>query len=236
MELGNLLVLGALAYGVYKIYTRKNESEDDSFYKSKYEDEKEKNADLRKENEELYNKIDPNETEHQPDLVITGAMQSGGLTYTHNMFILYITNNSEIDVEIGDFKCDLYMAGYKSLLLQPANINQVVVKPGKTHAFKLYARGGRAINEVKEVNNEWSQLDMGKNIPVEYAPVELDIAFLWFYKGGYEQVRVYNVPCSFEYKGAGWTVSAPWVGYNRAKNQEAGSLWNAIESEENGEE
>ena len=245
MELGTIITLGVLAFGAYKINSRNRESEE---YKSQLEDAKDKYNDLLKQNEVLINKIDPNKNEHQPDITITGAMKTGGLTYTHNRIILYITNNSSIDVEIGDFKCDLYMAGFKSLLLQPANINQVVIKPGKTVEFTLYAKGGKAISNVGDVKDDYYGLiksdtylmdlymQRGFYIPYEYAPVELDMAFLWFWKGGYEQVRVYNVPCSFEYGGAVWTVGLPWKGYNRASSKAAGSLWNDIEDNEDGEE
>lgn len=249
MELGTILILGALAFGAYRIASRKSESNSDSYYKEKYEDEKKKNEDLREDNQELVDKVNPNENEHQPDLTITGTMTTGGTYFTHNMIVLHITNNSAIDVEIGDFKCDLYMAGYKSFVLQPANIAQVVIKPGKTVDFKLYARGGQSTQSVWDV---WSAFENMINsdpellaiqpagepakIPVKWSPIELDIAFLWFWKGGYERVNVYNVPCAWDHPFLAWTVGSPWVGYNRAADKAAGSLWNEIEKEENGEE
>ena len=234
MELGSILFLSALAYGFYKLSQRGKESQD-SYYKTKYEDEKEKNSDLQDEVEDLNNKINPNENEHQPELSITGSMVVGGVDWTHGRIVLYVTNNSKIDVEIGDFKGDLYMGGYKSLILQPANIAQFTLAPGETKEFTLYARGGNVIQDAGYVYDAFVALGLDTwiwNIPIEYTPVELDLAFLWFWKGGYEQVRVYGVPCSFEYGGAGWTVGVPWKGYNRAFNQAAGSLWNAIEREE----
>lgn len=238
MDLGSILILGALAYGVYYFTQGKGsqDNQDDQDYKTKYEDEKQRNEQLQNAVDELEDKVNPNTNEHQPNLSITSIMQSGGLTLSHNSIELVIRNNSSIDVELGDFRCDLYLAGVKSLKLMPANNGQIVIGANKTVTYKMYARGGEAIQDVGEVKrmlnkmlgDDKKKFSTNTFIPIQMKPVELDVACFWFWKGNDEKLVFYNVPGSFKYRYDGWTVGTPWVGYNAASESQRKnnpSLW-----------
>lgn len=238
MELGTILLLGACAYGIYYLKNKTDEVTEE--YLDRLEDERQKNEDLQSTVNNLQNIVNPNSTEHQPNLSIAAAMTSGGATLSHNEIDLIIKNESDIDVEIGDFRADLYIAGVKSLKCLPANNGRILIKPGKTVTFRMYARGGEIIqkyNEVKRLLNEMigrdkTELQKDTFIPATDNPIDLDIAFFWFWTGGKQQVNVFNIPGSFRYRYAGWTVATPWAGYNAAvKNQRKAnpSLWDEYE-------
>lgn len=238
MELGTILLLGACAYGIYYFKTESDQVKKDA--EKKIKDEQKKNEDLQYAVKNLQDIVNPNAGEHQPNLSMSAIMISGGLTLSHNEIDLVIKNNSKIDVEIGDFRSDLYIAGEKSLKCQPSNNSRVLIKPGKTVTYRLYARGGEIIQKYDNVkralnsllDRDGTSLQKDTFIPVEMNPVDLDIAFFWFWTGGKSPVNVYNIPGSFRYKSAGWTVDTPWTGYNAAVKSQRNanpSLWDEYE-------
>lgn len=206
------------------------------YYKKDFE---EQYAALQKENQEnnqyfldemakLQNKINPNGNSDQAPLAITGTVRFGGLTLNQLEVWLNIKNYSNISVEIGDIRSELYVGGIYSGFVKPSNIGRWVIPANSTKRIRLYARGDMAFpdGEYKNVKRALcalagiDRIKDGTIISVSKVPAELDIDYLWYWPGGYVECHHFDVPCDFEYKFAGWTVGG-YEGYNAGrKNQQ----------------
>lgn len=212
------------------------------FYKQSLEAEyKEKEAQLQEDREYFLNelaeaneKLNPNGNKTSAPLAITGSVRFGGLTLNQLEVWLNIRNYSERDVEIGDIRSRLWVGWIRSERVMPSNSGIFKIPAGKTLRLRLYARGDVAYpNDYKAVKQNLcalagiSRIKDNTVIPVQDLPAELDLQYLWYWSGGFEECVMFDVPCDFEYRFAGWTVGA-YAGYNagREKQQEANpSYW-----------
>lgn len=170
--------------------------------------------------------INPNGSVNNPPVAIVGSVTMGGLTLNMLEIELTIKNYSDVDVELGDWRCRLTVGGVVSERVIPASLLRVKIPANKTRVVRLYARGDEAfpssalIKEVKFGLLNGASLTKGTMIPAELTPAELDISVLWYWSGGEKEAHIFDVPCSFYYPYAGWTVGV-WVGYNAGnKNQQ----------------
>lgn len=167
--------------------------------------------------------INPNGSADQPPVSIVGAVTMGGLTLNMLEIELTIKNNSKIQVEMADWRTELSVGGIKSIRVIPSNLASVIIPAGQTRVFRLYARGDEAFpGNYKTVKDSLTAM-MGKKqfgsnlyIPAKDKPAELDIAVLWDVEGNEKEAKIFNIPCSFQYPSAVWTVGT-WTGYNAGK-------------------
>lgn len=219
------------------------------FYKQSLEAEyKEKEAQLQKDREyfldelaEAESKINPNGNSNEAPLAITGTVRFGGLTLNQLEVWLHIKNYSSNEVEIGDIRSNLWVGWKRSERVKPSNGGVWKIPAGKTLKIRLYARGDIAYpnGDHKEVKRNLcsiagiSKIKDNTVISIDKLPAELDLQYLWYWKGGYEECVVFDVPCDFEYRYAGWTVGG-YDGYNagREKQQDRNpSYWEKYDTQ-----
>lgn len=220
MNLKSIIGILASAAGVYW-YKKVLDAE----YEDRVED---LNAERQAYVDEIAKKdaiINPNGSSSQPPVSIVGSVTMGGLTLNMLEICLTIKNYSTVDVDLGDWRSVLTVGGVTSLRVFPSNLIRVNIPAGQTREIRLYARGDVAypgadvLKEVKRGLVGDSRLSKGTMIPASKRPAQLDIDVLWYWSGGQEEAHIYNVPCSFYYPYAGWTVGQ-WVGYNAGKENQ----------------
>ena len=215
------LASGALGLHYYKLNL------DAQFEEQRQALEKERQAYI----DELAKKdkiINPNGDANTPPVTIVGAVHMGGLTLNMVEIELTIKNTSSIQVELEDWRCELSVGGIKSLVVIPSNIAGIIIPAGQTRTFRLYARGQMPFprglyNSVKDALEDMAipprPFKANFSLPASQKPAELDIAVLWNLEGETQEAYFYNVPCSFTYHYAGWTVGI-WTGYNAGKEKQ----------------
>ena len=183
---------------------------------------------LIKENKDLQHRLNPNTGVKQSPVVFTVTMISGGQTLNQNEIILNCTNTSEAMVEIGDFRANMWLAGFKSYKVIPANIYGIKIPAETTVSFRLYARDCIAVQNYADAKRALNMMYDGKDqsfmradtyIPMDELPVLLTMEYLWYWSGGFEECFAYDIPGSFRWKSAGWTVGTK-TGYNAAKEKQ----------------
>lgn len=238
MTIGTIIGLAALGAAVY-FYKQSSGLED------QLSDERKKNEAyvnrLLEENQELENKIDPNSGDSdQAPLVFTATLISGGAMLEQNKVILRITNISDIAVNVGDFRAYMWVAGLKCDLCFPSNLTEVRIPAKKTVEYTLYAGYGKLARRYSELKTALKgitpKLFKDKNINISFTPdppVYLNMQYLWIGKGFEDECTVFDVPCGFSWKYAGWVAGK--VGYNAAnKNQQEAnpSYWQKFDDAE----
>lgn len=225
MSLSEIIALGAagLAWYFYK------ESSDlEAQRKKDREDHAEYVAELLRENSDLQDKIDPNLGAYQSPILFSVVMRSGGQMLENNEIVLNCTNPTNNIVELRDFQAVLWIAGYWADMCVPSNTTGIKIPANSTVSIRLYAKYGQLFRKEAEVkraiNLMYDGTDstfMRKNtyIPLEDAPVMLNMQYLWVGKGFEDECFAYNIPGSFRWKYAGWIHGAS-VGYNSAKEKE----------------
>lgn len=177
----------------------------------------------------LEDKVNPNKNAHAAPVIFSANVHQGGHTLNQTEIILNCTNTSDSVVEIGDFRANIWLANIKSYRCIPANIGNVKIPAKSTVSLRLYAGSGiisqkyvdvkRALNKLYD-GKDSSYMRKGTFIPLAKMPVILNIQYLWFWKGGEEECFAYDVPGSYTWKSAGWTISSK-SGYNAAvENQQ----------------
>lgn len=223
MSLRNIITLVASGLAVYFYKKQADAAIQDQ--KKAFEDERQYYLDQIAETENKYN---PNGNANQAPLSISGTVRFGGLTLNQLEVWLNIKNDSGSSVEIGDIRSELYVGGIYSGFVKPSNIGRWVIPANSTKRIRLYARGdvafpGGEYNNVKRALCALAGIDKIRDntfIALSKKPAELDIDYLWYWAGGSEECHVFDVPCEFEYKFAGWTVGG-YEGYNAGrKNQQ----------------
>lgn len=183
--------------------------------------------DLLAENNELEDKINPNDNASKSPIVFTVSMRSGGQMLEQNEITLNCTNTSNSIVEIGDFQARVWVAGYMADICIPANISRIKIGAQQTKSFVLYAGYGKMFRDYVDVKRALNVLYDGKNtstmrketfIPMSKQPVLLNMQYLWYWSGGEEECFVYDVPGSYRWKFAGWTCGD--TGYNAGNEKE----------------
>lgn len=219
-------LIGLLVSGV-AVYFYKQQLEAE--YLEKQEEAEEYRRSLLDQISELEDKINPNGNASTSPLTIVGSVCFGGLTLNQLEVWLDVRNNSDNDVEIGDIRSRLWVGWLRSERVMPSNNSMWIIPARKTVRIRLYARGDVAYpnGDHKNVKRNLcalggvSRIKDGTIISVDKEPAELDISYLWYWKGGQDECHVFDVPCDFEYKFAGWTVGG-YEGYNAgSENQQS---------------
>lgn len=235
MELKKIigLIAGGLALYWYKQDLEKQYNDDLDRVKTENEDYV---RDLLKENENLENIVNPDGNAEQAPVVFTAAMRQGGVTLNQTEIILTCNNTADYLVEIGDFQAVMWIAGIKSLKCIPANVGEIKIPAKSSMQFRLYASGGIVIQDYVSCKRALNIMARGKDtsvmksntyIPLEAAPVVMNLQYLWYWKGGEVACFDYDVPCSYRWKYAGW-VHGTKAGYNAAKENQtenSGTYW-----------
>lgn len=182
---------------------------------------------LLSENESLEDKIDPNKNASAPPVTITAAMRVGGQMLEAKEIVLSITNNSDINLTLQDFQAHMWVCGYMADRCVPSNITSIRVPARKTVEFRMYAEYGQMFSNYVDVKRALNKMYDGKNstfmragmfIPLEKAPVVMNLQFLWIGSSFEDECYVYDVPGSFRWKYAGWTEGKD-AGYNAANTR-----------------
>lgn len=182
---------------------------------------------LLSEKERLEDKIDPNENASAPPVTITATMRVGGQMLEAKEIVLSITNNSDINLTLQDFQAHMWVCGYMADRCVPSNITSIRVPARKTVEFRMYAEYGQMFSNYVDVKRALNKMYDGKNstfmragmfIPLEKAPVVMNLQFLWVGSGFEDECYVYDVPGSFRWKYAGWTEGKD-AGYNAANTK-----------------
>ena len=223
------LVAGALALYWHKIDL-------DAEYQRKEKELAEERQEYLDELDKKDKIINPNGDANQPPVSIVGTVTMGGVNLNMLQIVLSIKNNSTIPVELEDWRCELYVGGYKSNAVLPATTLGITIPAGQTRDFRLYARGDVAFpyGTWKSVKNSLCKIanvgyiGAGAYIKADLIPAELDVEVVWDVEGEKQPAFIYNVPCAFSFPYTGWTVGV-WTGYNagnKAQNEASGSFWN----------
>lgn len=211
-------IIGLLAGGL-AVYWYKQEL--DAEYQELRKQAEDLNNVLLDELAEAKAKVNPNGSADQAPLVMTGTVRFGGLTLNQLEVWLNIKNYSDHKVEIGDIQSRLWVGNTRSERVIPSNNGNWVIPAGGTIRVRLYARGDVAYpnGDHKQVKNNLcriagiSKIKDGAIISLKKEPALLDLQYLWNWSGGETECFVYDVPCDFEYRFAGWTVGG-YEGYN----------------------
>ena len=182
---------------------------------------------LLSEKERLEDKIDPNENASAPPVTITAIMRVGGQMLEAKEIVLNITNNSDINLTLQDFQAHMWVCGYMADRCVPSNITSIRVPARKTVEFRMYAEYGQMFSNYVDVKRALNKMYDGKNstfmragmfIPLEKAPVVMNLQFLWVGSSFEDECYVFDVPGSFRWKFAGWTEGKD-AGYNAANTR-----------------
>lgn len=224
MQMDIKSIIGLVASGL-AVWWYKQDLEAE--YQSKLDELAEDRQYYLDEMAELEAKVNPNGSAHQAPLAITGTVRFGGLTLNQLEVELSVKNYSDHNVEIGDIQSRLWVGNIRSERVIPSNNGNWIIPAGKTVRIRLYARGDVAYpNEYKSVKENLcrlagiSKIKDKTTISLSHEPAFLDIQYLWLSSVADEECFVFDVPCDFEYKFAGWTVGG-YAGYNAGnKNQQ----------------
>lgn len=225
MTFSEIFGLVSAGLAVY-FYKKKSDAQEES--KQEQEAHDDYVAALLDEKAKLEDKIDPNLNAYQSPVIFTATVRSGGQMLEQNEIILNCTNPTDIKIELSDFQAYIYICGYKADLCVPANLSSIKINPGATVSFRLYARYGKMFREYVQIKKALNMLYDGTNsstmradtfIPLSDVPVELDIQYLWEGSSFSDECFVYNVPGSFRWKYAGWSVGVK-SGYNAADEKD----------------
>lgn len=221
-------IIGLLASGLAVYFYRKD-------LNGELEKERKDHLDyvnqLLSEKERLEDKIDPNKNASAPPVTITATMRVGGQMLEAKEIVLNITNNSDINLTLQDFQAHMWVCGYMADRCVPSNITSIRVPARKTVEFRMYAEYGQMFSNYVDVKRALNKMYDGKNstfmragmfIPLEKAPVVMNLQFLWVGSSFEDECYVYDVPGSFRWKYAGWTEGKD-AGYNAA-NTRSGEL------------
>lgn len=225
MKLSKIFGLASAALALY--FSRQKDEVEKKYSAQLKEERKQHEAyvdEILKENKELQNIVNPNAGSYQSPVVFTATVNAGGQTLNQNEIVLNCTNTSGVQVEIGDFLCNIWIAGIKSLKIMPANITSIKIPAKSTVSFRLYARDQIAIQNYENVKKSLNMMCDGTNksfmrantyISSDRKPILLNMQYLWYFKGGEEVCYAYDIPGSYRWNSAGWTA-VPKVGYNAA--------------------
>ena len=232
-----LLLAGGIAFLKYK------KDSDKEYQEREKEYQKNTQAYLDKI-DKLEDRINPNnDNGERLPVDITAEMKIGGGWLNQIEIVLHFFNRSSVEVELEDFRTELTIGGYQSLTVFPSNTASVKIPAGKKRDFILYKEDDYTFRgSHKEPYKALSMMAGQKDgtIPKGYVfaeylyPAELNMAFLWIWKGGQEACTVYNLPCKVTFMGDNWGVNYDWVGYNAGNkaHQEANpSYWTKYDGE-----
>lgn len=166
--------------------------------------------------------INPNGSANQPPVSIVGSVTMGGYTLNQLEVNLDIKNNSSYEVILGDWRSVLTVGGVESTRVFPSNLLKVSIPANSTKSIRLYARGDMAFPRVYDEVIRGLGIDKltrGLHISADKMPASLDVEVLWYWKGGKEEARIYNIPCSFDWPYAAWTPGA-YEGYNAGREKQ----------------
>lgn len=224
MSLFSKLIIAAGAVGFY-LYKK----DVDERIRKQEEDQQKILADMLDKVQEAEDKVNPNGSANQAPITMSATVKMGGITLNQLEVWLNIRNNSNAPVEIGDFRSRIFVGGVRSERVMPSNISHFIIPANKIVRVRLYARGDVAYpnnyNEVRRLlaplcGSSGISIPNYTTIPLEKSPVELDIQYLWYWKGGEEECVNYDVKGDFMYRFATWTVGS-YEGYNAGnKNQQ----------------
>lgn len=216
-------IIGLLA-GVVGIYWYKQDLEAE--YQERQKEQQRQMQALLDDIAERDKIINPNGSTNQPPVTIVGEVTMGGLTLNMLEIVLVLKNYGSVQVELKDWFCELSVGGIVSGRVFPANLSGVIIPAGQTREFRLYARGDEAFPGVYGTVKSSLAAMLGQDkikantyIPATDSPAELDIQVLWDVEGNEREVQMFNVPCSFSWPFAGWTVGL-WTGYNAGKEKQ----------------
>lgn len=223
MEFNKIIGLASAALSLWFYKKTKDEV---NAAREEIEEERKNHADyvneLLSENERLEDKVDPNKNANQPPVTITATMRVGGQMLEAKEIVLNITNTSNIALTLKDFQAHIWVCGYMADLCVPSNVNSIRIPAKTTMEFRMYAEYGKMFSNYVDVKRALNKMYDGKNstfmragmfIPVDKAPVVMNLQFLWVGSTFEDECFVYNIPGSYRWKYAGWTEGAD-AGYN----------------------
>lgn len=193
--------IGLLA-GVLAVYWFKQEV--DAKHRDELNDQREEYLEII---EDLETKVNPgNDSGDRIPLVIKPLMNIGDTDLQEIDLQLVIENKSDIPIEIGDFRCYLYIGGYLADRLVPSNVSRVYIAPKSKFNFILY-------------RNDWhpfSTSALESAAFINKSNCYLDLNFLWYVSDSETEVMISKLPISATYVSNKWNASTPYIGYNAA--------------------
>lgn len=194
-------IIGLLAGGL-AIYWYKQEL--DAKYREEMDNQREEYLEII---EDLEDKVNPgNEAGDRIPLGIKPLMNMGDTDLQEIDLQLVIENKSDIPIEIGDFRCFLYIGGYLADKLVPSNISRLYIAPKSKVNFILY-------------RNDWHPFGSSALESAAFSGKSncyLDLSFLWYVADNKTEVIMSKLPISATYMGNKWNASTPYIGYNAA--------------------
>ena len=191
----------------------------------KLEDKDQYIEQLLEENRRFQEQIDPNNEENAAPCSFAYTLKVGGLGFQQMEIWLSVRNNSDVEVQIGDFRGDLSIAGYSCTGVIPSNLQKITIQPKQSIRFRYYAeheypfqRGvyknvRRALNAL--IGKSGTTIKSNTTFEASLKPTKMNLEYLWYWKGGEEECRTYNIVGDLVYKYAGWAVGSH-VGYDAA--------------------
>ena len=241
-KMENFLILALLAGGAYFLKYRNDR---DKEWDDREKDFQKSNKDYLDIIDELEDIINPNnDNAKRLPVEISADMKLGGGWLNQIEITLHFKNVSQIPIELSDFRTMLVIGGYESLTVKPANTSTITIPPGRTFDFILYKEDDYTfIGSHKEPYGVLSKMAGKKDgtIPTNFVfspylhAAELDMAFLWVWKGGQKECKVYNLPCKVTFMGDKWGVNYDWVGYNagnKDQQQKNPSHWTQYDGDD----
>lgn len=156
---------------------------------------------------ELEDKVNPdNDDADRIPLSIKSFMNIGDTNLREIDLQLVIENKSDIPIEIGDFRCFLYIGGYLADKLVPSNVSKIYIAPRSKFNFILYRKN-------------WKPFDSSALELVAFhgrSNSYIDLSFLWYVADGQTEIVKHKIPVSTTYMGDGWNAITPYIGYNAA--------------------
>lgn len=217
-------IIGLLASGLAFYWYKKSDDAEDLAREKEHEQYVNQ---LLAEMDKLEDRINPNDNASAPPVTITASMRVGGQMLEAKEIVLNITNHSDINLTLQDFQAHLWVCDYMADRCVPSNITSIRVPAKKTVEFRMYAEYGQMFSDYVAVKRALNKMYDGKNstfmradtfIPLEKAPVVMNLQFLWVGSGFEDECFVYDVPGSFRWKFAGWTEGKD-AGYNAANTK-----------------
>lgn len=213
------VLIGLAAGAAGLLYYKKQLDAEYEAASKRFDEERQQYLDEIAAREEI---INPNGTATQPPVSIIGSVTMGGYTLNQLQIDLDIKNYGSYDVELGDWRSVLTVGDIESSRVFPSNLIKVVIPAGKTKTIRFYARGDQAFPGIYDHVIRGlgiDKLQKGLHIEAKDVPASLDIEVLWYWKGGKEEARFYDVPCSFDWPYAAW-VPGRKEGYNAGREKQ----------------
>lgn len=156
---------------------------------------------------ELEDKVNPdNDDADRIPLSIKPLMNIGDTDLQEIDLQLVLENKSDIPIEIGDFRCFLYIGGYLADKLVPSNVSKIYIAPRSKFNFILY-------------RNDWKPFD-SSSLESAVFPNKtncyIDLSFLWYVANDQIEIIKHKISVSATYMGDKWNASTPYIGYNAA--------------------